>query len=96
MLAGGVLRHTNVWVSFGFLNWLIISPAQHQIHHSRDPKHWDKNFGYMLAVWDLLFHTLSVPRLRENLKFGIQGQDHSEFSSIAKLYFQPFSKVLRK
>lgn len=51
-LAGANLRHSHVWVGFGPLERWIISPAQHQIHHSIKPDHLDSNFGATLAVWD--------------------------------------------
>jgi sterol desaturase/sphingolipid hydroxylase (fatty acid hydroxylase superfamily) len=39
-------RHSELWISFGPLNYLISSPAMHQIHHSLDERHRDKNFGH--------------------------------------------------
>lgn len=38
-----------------------MSPAAHQIHHSTNPKHFDKNFGGAFAFWDWMFGTLHVP-----------------------------------
>ena len=38
-LMGGNLRHSHVWISWGpWLERVFISPAQHQLHHSRDPR----------------------------------------------------------
>ncbi len=51
---GSNLRHTPVWISFGKMERIFISPAQHQIHHSCDTKHHDKNMGTCLALWDRL------------------------------------------
>ena len=50
---GSNLRHSHVNLSYW--NWLekiLISPAQHQLHHSINPKHYDCNFGAVLAIWD--------------------------------------------
>ncbi|OEE38076.1 sterol desaturase [Vibrio genomosp. F10 str. ZF-129] len=60
-LCASNLRHSPVWLGFSKLEHLFISPAQHQIHHSVQPKHYDKNFGSALAIWDKLFgcHVLS-------------------------------------
>jgi len=49
---GANLRHTPLWVSFGRLEKVFVSPAQHQIHHSVDMAHRDKNMGTCLAIWD--------------------------------------------
>jgi len=66
------LRHTHVWLSFGpVLEHVFISPAQHQIHHSVEKKHYNKNYGEVLAIWDWMFGTLYVPTEQEVLTFGL-------------------------
>ncbi|OEJ68395.1 sterol desaturase family protein [Magnetovibrio blakemorei] len=71
-VAGSNLRHTHIWLSFGpVLEHLFISPAQHQIHHSLAPKHHNKNYGEVLAIWDWMFGTLYVPCSHETLEFGL-------------------------
>lgn len=90
------LRHSHIWLCYGpFLSRIFISPAQHQIHHSVEPRHWDKNFGFMLAIWDGMFGCLYVPKERETLQLGVPGADPRDFSSVAKLYFLPFAKAAR-
>ena len=55
------LQHTHLWISFrGLLGRVFISPAHHQVHHSTNPVHFNKNLGSCLAVWDWLFGTLHV------------------------------------
>jgi sterol desaturase/sphingolipid hydroxylase (fatty acid hydroxylase superfamily) len=68
------LQHSQVWISFtGRLGRLFMSPAHHQIHHSRDPAHFNKNLGSCLAVWDWMFGTLYVPTAApERLQFGVE------------------------
>jgi sterol desaturase/sphingolipid hydroxylase (fatty acid hydroxylase superfamily) len=66
------LQHSHMWISFrGALGHIFVSPAHHQVHHSADPKHFNKNFGSCLALWDWMFGTLYVPgHAREKLTFG--------------------------
>lgn len=93
-LTGYHLRHSHVWVSYGpILSRFLISPAQHQIHHSVSKRHWDKNFGFIFAIWDWLFGTLYVPKEREHLTFGIGRKEEEEYSSVLRLYFLPFKKA---
>jgi sterol desaturase/sphingolipid hydroxylase (fatty acid hydroxylase superfamily) len=82
-LAAGNLRHSHVWLSFGpVFDRLIVSPAMHQIHHSQELRHWDRNYGEVLAVWDWLFGTIYVPRGREEFAFGLsEGRVHQTLSS---------------
>ncbi len=72
MLFGGHLRHSHIPLSYGrILEHVLISPLQHQAHHSSDPKHFDKNFGEIFALWDWMFGTLYIPKRDEAFVFGI-------------------------
>jgi len=89
------LRHSHIWVSYGpFLSRILISPAQHQIHHSKASHHIDKNFGFIFACWDQWFGSLYVPRTKENIEVGLADQEDREYTSIRRLYFLPFAKAL--
>jgi sterol desaturase/sphingolipid hydroxylase (fatty acid hydroxylase superfamily) len=68
------LQHTELWIAFtGWLGHLFMSPAHHQIHHSRNPAHFNKNLGSCLALWDWMFGTLYVPAAApEKLEFGVE------------------------
>ena len=94
--AGYNLRHSHVWLSYPApISHVLISPAQHQIHHSSDPKHFDKNLGFIFAFWDWLVGTLYVPKEREDLQFGLDGDEHLAFDSVGALYLRPFRAVFR-
>ena len=85
------LRHSHIWVNYpAWLSRIFISPAQHQIHHSSDPKHFDKNMGLIFAFWDDLFGTLYVPKGYEKLTFGLSRDVPNPFGSIADIYLKPF------
>ena len=67
------LQHTHIWIAFrGALGRLFISPAHHQIHHSTNPVHFNKNLGSCLAIWDWLFGTLYLPG-RWPSRYGLCG-----------------------
>lgn len=90
----GNLRHWHVWVSFGpRLNRWLLSPVHHQIHHSSDPRHYGKNRGYALALWDRIFGTLYVPQAEETLTFGLGDGTDGEWHSVAAMYGRPFREA---
>lgn len=90
------LRHSHVWLSYGkFWSSIFISPAQHQIHHSTAPKHFDKNIGFFFAIWDKMFGTLYIPQHKENLEFGLSHEDTEALNSVVRLYTVPFVKSFR-
>ena len=96
-LLGNHLRHSHIWFSYGpVLDRVFSSPAQHQIHHSIDPRHWNKNFAVKLAVWDALFGTLYLPGAPETLQVGLPDADPRDFSTVRKLYFLPFRKAVKE
>ena len=66
------LRHSPIWLSFGRLEAIFISPAQHQLHHSRDHDH--PNFGTCLTLWDRLLNTSMTTTFQKperELVFGL-------------------------
>ena len=88
------LRHSHVWLSYPrWLSWLLVSPAQHQIHHSRAPIHVDKNLGFVFSFWDRMTRTLYVPDKREPLDFGIGHGEDEEYDGLTALYLLPFKKA---
>jgi sterol desaturase/sphingolipid hydroxylase (fatty acid hydroxylase superfamily) len=102
LTAGFNLQHSHVWLSFGPLDGWLISPATHQLHHSTDPAHHDRNFGNFLAIWDRLAGSLLRPRevageTREpTLHFGLGepgGAWEREYGSLWRLYLWPFWRV---
>lgn len=87
------VRHTHFKISFGPLNNLILCPHWHQLHHSVDPRHYDKNFGLLFSFWDRLFGTLCVPRPDEDFKFGLVDRDVRDYQSLAGLYLMPLRRM---
>ncbi|MFZ5442165.1 MAG: sterol desaturase family protein [Myxococcota bacterium] len=94
--AGSNLRHSHVWLSFGpVLEHVFLSPAQHQVHHSLDPKHHDRNLGEALAVWDWLFGTLYVTRARERLRFGLSADQQNHRATVRSMLLAPMLAAAR-
>jgi len=82
-MLGANLRHTHVWLSFGrVLEHVFISPAQHQVHHSVELRHYNKNYGEVLAIWDWMFGTLYIPEGRETLRFGLGDAEGNEIEQL--------------
>jgi sterol desaturase/sphingolipid hydroxylase (fatty acid hydroxylase superfamily) len=88
------LQHSHVWISFpGVLGRILLSPAHHQVHHSDNPIHFDKNLGSSLAIWDFLFGTLYVPRREpEKLNFGVE-PSHRDVHTLPYSLFEPVRRA---
>jgi sterol desaturase/sphingolipid hydroxylase (fatty acid hydroxylase superfamily) len=89
------LQHSQFWIPFtGPLGRILLSPAHHQLHHSADPAHYNRNLGSCLAVWDWLFGTLAVPpRRTPKLTFGVP-QAGDDRHRVAALVIDPVIEAL--
>lgn len=92
----GHLQHSQFWIPFrGVWGRILLSPAHHQIHHSNDPRHFNRNLGSVLAVWDWMFGTLEIPS-RENprLSYGVDEEGPNPHSSLGMLAAPPIKAGL--
>jgi sterol desaturase/sphingolipid hydroxylase (fatty acid hydroxylase superfamily) len=91
------LRHSHVWLPYkGIWGKLFVSPAHHQLHHSVAQRHWDKNLGFVFAIWDWLFGTLYAVEKREAIQIGMNGREEAEYHSVRAMYLLPFVKAWRR
>ncbi len=49
--------HTQHIGKMGWLEYVIITPSQHRVHHAINPEYIDKNLGQILCIWDRMFGT---------------------------------------
>ena len=90
-LFGSNLRHSHIRINYWpWLEKILISPAQHQIHHSTKKLHFDKNFGVTFAIWDFFFFFLYLSNKDEQINFGISDKIKSNENNILYLYISPF------
>ncbi len=53
----GILVHTELVNKMGWIEYLLVTPSHHRVHHGSNPKYLDKNMGMFLIIWDKLFGT---------------------------------------
>ena len=93
-LLGSNLRHSPVSIRYWKpLECILMSPAQHHIHHSTAKEHIDKNFGVALSFWDWIFGSLSLSKAEEHLSFGLNGEPSHDQHSLKGLYLAPFHQA---
>ncbi len=92
---GSNLRHSSVPIAYwNLLEKILISPAQHHIHHSHAPDHIDKNFGVVFSIWDLWFGSHCFSKKNEILNFGLKDLKSAPENqhSLLTLYIIPFGE----
>ena len=93
--ATGNLRHSHIWLGFGpkLERWLL-SPAQHQLHHSAAPEHAGVNYGTWLACWDRLGGSLHLSAATRPTRMGIDAPNHAPDGLLSAL-LAPFPAALK-
>ena len=77
----GILVHTEKISRLGWLEYILVTPSHHRVHHASNPKYLDRNMGMFLIIWDKLFGTFQ-PELPvaeyQSLKYGLTKQIEKE------------------
>lgn len=93
-VAGSNLRHSHIGIQYWrWLEYILISPAQHQLHHSIAEEHYDKNFGATLAIWDWLFGSLHHSVETEGLELGVIEDTSDRAHGLYALYAGPLIEM---
>ncbi|MEZ7504882.1 sterol desaturase family protein [Flavobacterium sp. Arc2] len=49
--------HTKHIKKMGFLEYILVTPSHHRVHHAINPEYIDKNHSQIFIIWDKLFNT---------------------------------------
>ena len=49
--------HTRLIDKMGFLEYFLVTPSHHRVHHAMNPEYLDKNYGQVFIFWDKWFGT---------------------------------------
>jgi sterol desaturase/sphingolipid hydroxylase (fatty acid hydroxylase superfamily) len=63
--------HTQYGKHWGWLGYLLNTPAWHRVHHACNPVYIDKNYAGVLVIWDRLFGTFEPEHATEPCRYGI-------------------------
>jgi sterol desaturase/sphingolipid hydroxylase (fatty acid hydroxylase superfamily) len=91
----GLVEHANVrlprWLDRG-LALVIVSPDMHKVHHGRDMRDADTNFGNMFSLHDRVLGTFTPAARGRTVVCGLDGFDEQ---STADLLAMPFRDRVR-
>lgn len=65
------LYHNDIVPKLGLLEWILVTPSNHRVHHARNPKYIDKNYGVVFIIWDRLFSTFQEEDENEPVAYGL-------------------------
>ncbi|QMV14832.1 sterol desaturase family protein [Vibrio spartinae] len=73
--------HTESLKKTPWLDKFFNTPSLHRVHHARNGKYIDKNFGGILVVWDQLFGTYQRELEEEPVVYGVR-ESYPSFSPL--------------
>ncbi|MDA9294991.1 sterol desaturase family protein, partial [Flavobacteriaceae bacterium] len=56
-LFGQFWYHTRHIGKLGWIEYILVTPSQHRVHHAINPEYVDKNLAAIFSIWDRLFGT---------------------------------------
>tara|TARA_B100001996_G_scaffold367519_1_gene339232 strand:+ start:120 stop:1361 length:1242 start_codon:yes stop_codon:yes gene_type:complete len=63
--------HTQHIGKLGFLEYIIVTPSQHRVHHAINPIYIDKNLSAIFCIWDRIFGTFQEELDEEAPVYGV-------------------------
>lgn len=64
--------HTEHVPKLGLLEWVLVTPSNHRVHHARNDQYVDRNYGGVFIVWDRLFGTFQEEMDDDPVVFGLR------------------------
>jgi sterol desaturase/sphingolipid hydroxylase (fatty acid hydroxylase superfamily) len=93
-VVGFNLRHSHIPMAYPrWLSFIFVSPWMHQVHHSQESRHIDKNMGFIFSFWDWAFRTLYIPTRGETFRIGLDSGEAPKFHNVVALYLRPFRNI---
>ncbi len=63
--------HTRLIGKMGFLEYFMVTPSHHRVHHAINPKYMDKNYSQIFIIWDKIFGTFQPELEDEKPVYGV-------------------------
>ncbi len=64
--------HTQTVRRLGILDYILVTPSNHRVHHAQNERYIDKNYGGMLILWDRMFGTFQDELEDDPVVFGVR------------------------
>jgi sterol desaturase/sphingolipid hydroxylase (fatty acid hydroxylase superfamily) len=89
-----VLLHTNAVPKLGWIEAIFNTPSHHRVHHARNPRYLDRNYGGVFIVWDRVFGTYAEECSSEPCQYGLVSPPRSH--DPVTLSFFPWVRLARE
>ncbi|KAK4299318.1 hypothetical protein Pmani_028394 [Petrolisthes manimaculis] len=76
------------------IEYILVTPSHHRVHHGVNPYCIDKNYGQLFIVWDRMFGTFVEEREDEEITYGTMSQINS--NHIFDIQVRPTIEMLQR
>ncbi len=70
-------NHNHLVKKSGWLEYIMVTPSHHRVHHGSNDPYIDKNFGGTFVFWDKFFGTFQREIADNPVEFGVHEPIHS-------------------
>lgn len=65
------INHNHLVDKLGFLEYFMVTPSHHRVHHGKNAPYRDRNFSGTLVIWDKLFGTFQEELTTTPVVYGV-------------------------
>lgn len=88
----GILVHTQTVGKLGWLEYFLVTPSHHRVHHASNVCYLDRNMGMVLIIWDKLFGTFQKELEHEPVKYGLT--QNLQSNNPGKIVFHEWQDII--
>lgn len=91
----GILVHTQFIDKMGILEYILVTPSHHRVHHASNVPYLDKNLGMCLIIWDKLFGTFAPEDPAEPVRYGLHKNLDDSQRTPLNIVFHEWKNIAR-
>lgn len=69
--------HTRLINKMGWIEYILVTPSHHRVHHAINPEYMDKNYSQIFIIWDKLFGTFQPEKEEIPAVYGVTRAVHT-------------------
>jgi len=78
-------NHNGLVNKSGFLEYFMVTPSHHRVHHGLNPEYVNRNHGGSLVIWDKLFGSFQAERSDIQIRYGTEDGNNSDNTFLANV-----------
>ena len=87
----GIIVHTEYIDKLGWLEYILVTPSHHRVHHASNVQYLDKNMGMCLIIWDKIFGTFQEEISAVPPRYGLTKQ--TETDGLSETVFHEWKEI---